>query len=82
MRRPPQRMWYISGVYVGDLKFTDREHGRTAPSFFRKHCGGCGRRSRTGHGPGSADYAILRTRTEMKRLAEARRRTRALPDRS
>jgi hypothetical protein len=76
MPRPAQRIWYISGVYVGDLKFTDQQHGRTAPSFFRKHCGGCGKTL-----PNRSRSWICRDcypvyRTEMKRLAETRRRDR------
>lgn len=76
MGRVYQRRTHIDGVYVGDLRFTDQEHGRTAPPYFRKHCGGCGKtlpnRSRSWVCPD----CYTEYRTEMKRLSAARRRAR------
>jgi hypothetical protein len=62
--------------YVGQLTFTDREHGRTAPPYLRKHCGGCGRtlpnRSRSSVCPD----CYPEFRAQEKTLAERRRRQR------
>jgi hypothetical protein len=58
------------------FRFSDREHGRTAPPYLRKHCGGCGRtlpnRSRSSVCPDC--YPEFRAQEKM--LAERRRRIR------
>lgn len=43
MDRPVPRACIRSGLHLEGLRFGDRAHGRTAPSFVRKHCDGCGR---------------------------------------
>jgi hypothetical protein len=57
-------------------RFTDRTHGRTAPTYLRKHCPGCGvtlpNRSRSWVCPDCyPEY-----RHELKRWAESMRRNR------
>lgn len=77
MRRWIQRPTYVGGVYVVSLRFTDREHGRTAPAYLRKHCAGCGKtlpnRSRSWVCP----ECYPEYRSLVKMLSERRRRMRA-----
>ena len=66
----------VRTAYLRGLKFTDRAHGRTAPPYLRKHCGGCGRtlpnRSRSSVCP----ECYPEFRAQEKTLAGRRRRAR------
>jgi hypothetical protein len=74
-----RKIWYdirAREEYTRWLKFTDREHGRTAPPYLRKHCGGCGRTL-----PNRSRSSVCRDcyaeyRTQEKTLPERRRRAR------
>jgi hypothetical protein len=75
MRRSP-RVYEILGTSAETFSFTDQEHGRSAPSYLRKHCRGCGKtlpnRSRSWVCP----RCYPEYRLEMRRRAEAARRNR------
>jgi hypothetical protein len=80
MERRVRQHFLIRGVYRNHgLRFTDREHGRTAPPHLRKHCGGCGRTL-----PNRSRFSICpdcypQFRRQEKMMAERRRRQR-VPD--
>jgi hypothetical protein len=77
MEQRIRQHFLIRGLYrKGGLRFTDREHGRTAAPYDRKHCGGCGKtlpnRSRSSVCPDC--YPEFRGQAKM--MAERRRRVR------
>lgn len=76
MTQPVPRFYPARPEYTGMFRFTNQEHGRTAPPFVRKHCRGCGRtlpnRSRSSVCPDC--YPVYRR--QGKTLAERRRRAR------
>lgn len=75
-RRSPRTYNILAKRLETYYKFTDTAHGRTAPTYLRKHCSGCGltlpNRSRSWV---CAD-CYPEYRTELKRLAESSRRNR------
>jgi hypothetical protein len=80
--RSPQTLRILAKRHAEYYRFTDKEHGRTAPSYLRKHCFGCGmtlpNRSRSWVcGDCYPEY-----RLELKRWAESLRRNRQRAGRS
>jgi len=58
------------------LRFTDQEHGRTAPPYLRKHCGGCGRTLPNRSRSSVCQECYPDFRRQEKTLAERRQRAR------
>jgi hypothetical protein len=74
VRRSPQVYNIHAKPIAAYYRFTDKQHGRTAPPYVRKHCGGCGvtlsNRSRSW----VCANCYPEYRLELKRRAEAARR--------
>jgi len=67
--------FYVRGEYrEHGLQFTDREHGRTAPPYLRKHCGGCGRTLPNRSKSSVCPDCYPQFRRQEKMIAERRRR--------